>query len=256
MAFSNNYPLGTVQKSSRNAQFPVSPWLISPSQVLNHLCAAQGTMRLENLDKPEVGARADTGNLAMASFPLVLTAGFRGAFRGRWCVSTAQEKPPDWLGMEVLERLSSDPLASSPITGEQFHGLFFQVSKHNEANRASTPFSAPPLSFQTVALSVFCTSVSAISLQCSSVRWTSSVLRSVLWNSVSSLTHLLFFPVIWRKLVSQWWALKRRLSAVSKLLKLIQRTALFLCKVPKWCCSGEEKKERRKVASQVKSDGW
>lgn len=53
MAFCNNYPLGTVQKSSRNAQFPVSPWLISPSQVLNHLCVAQGTMRLEILDKQE-----------------------------------------------------------------------------------------------------------------------------------------------------------------------------------------------------------
>lgn len=53
MAFCNNYPLGTVQKSFRNAQFPVSPWLISPSQVLKHLCVTQGTMRLEILDKQE-----------------------------------------------------------------------------------------------------------------------------------------------------------------------------------------------------------
>lgn len=51
MAFYNNYPLGTVQKSSRNAQFPVSHWLIGPSQVLNHFCVAQGTKRLGSLEK-------------------------------------------------------------------------------------------------------------------------------------------------------------------------------------------------------------
>lgn len=51
MAFYNNYPLGTVQKSPRNAQFPVSHWLISPSQVLNHFCVAQETRRPDGLEK-------------------------------------------------------------------------------------------------------------------------------------------------------------------------------------------------------------
>ena len=65
MAFYNNYPLGTVQKSSRNAQFPVSHWLISPLQVLNHFCIAQGTKRLDGLEKREVKNRVDAGSLAM-----------------------------------------------------------------------------------------------------------------------------------------------------------------------------------------------
>lgn len=65
MAFYNNYPLGTVQKSSRNAQFPVSHWLISPSQVLNHFCVAQRTKRLDCLEKQEVENRLDAGSLAM-----------------------------------------------------------------------------------------------------------------------------------------------------------------------------------------------